>query len=292
MPASQPIRAMAARLVAGTALAVALVVLPAGRGVAQPVDLPLPVAAGDRLPAGVKIADSTAGPVYVDAGGHVLYGMDMRTVLRSGVNPAMYCQDACTRDWQPMLAPAGSLPNVAYPIGNHDRGGSENPGHVAPAPARAAIFYDDPQKAPDWTIIAGPQGPQWVYKGWHLVYTRRGDGPGSIAYDGADNFTWNTLKFVPPAPKIKAPAGVRPQLLDRTYVLADAHGRLLFSGQCGKDCAKWQPMQGGMAVGPVGEWKVRLVGDKPQWLYRGKPVFVNSEDDPTAIPAGAALLRP
>ena len=58
-------------------------------------------------------------------------------------------------------------------------------------------------------MIAGPAGPQWVYKGWHTVYVRNGDGCASTRFDGAENQTWNTLKFVPPMPVVEAPAGIR-----------------------------------------------------------------------------------
>jgi predicted lipoprotein with Yx(FWY)xxD motif len=272
--------------------------LPISPVAAQPADLPVPVASKDALPAGIKVAKIRNGEVYVDARGRVLYGMDMRTLLYEAPDPAQHCADACAQVWEPVLAPAGSRPNIVYPAGNHDlvatrsqtAAGKENPANGS-EPAQST-FYNQPQKAPDWTIIAGPQGPQWVYKGWHLVFTRRGDRPGSTAFDGAENFTWNTLKFVPPVPDVIAPQGIKPIFVDGAYQLVDEAGNALFSGKCAKDCARWVPLSAGMAAAPMGDWRVANAGDTPQWSYRGKPVFVSHEDDPKQIPAGGAPLRP
>jgi len=42
----------------------------------------------------------------------------------------------------------------------------------------------------------------------------------------------------------------------------------------------------------MGAWQVSTAVDAPQWIYRGKPVFVSQEDDPKQVPAGAVILRP
>jgi predicted lipoprotein with Yx(FWY)xxD motif len=153
-----------------------------------------------------------------------------------------------------------------------------------------ANFYGNPQKAPDWTVIEGPQGPQWVYKGWHMVFVRKGDKPGSAAFEGAGNMTWNTLKYVPPAPKIIAPVEVSTAFVAGAYALVDKEGRLLFTGSC-DDCTGWRPFGGALASRGVGEWAVSRDADTPQWLYRGKPVFV-AQGTGADLPAGAAVLRP
>ena len=90
-----------------------------------------------------------------------------------------------------------------------------SPGHTltppagqsaAPAPSSGAAAsgseFIQNQKAPDWTVIQGAQGPQWVYKGWHMVFVRKGEAPGSAAHEGDGNLSWNTMKFVPPVPKV------------------------------------------------------------------------------------------
>ena len=152
------------------------------------------------------------------------------------------------------------------------------------------------QNAPDWTVIAGPQGPQWVYKGWHMVYVRKGDRPGSTAHDGADEQTWNTLKFVPPVPQITAPASVTTLFAGGAYALADRGGKLLFTGKCGQaqsgPCSGWTPLTAPMAGRGLGEWTVSLAGDNPQWAWRGQPVFVSQESDLQSVPSGGKVLRP
>jgi predicted lipoprotein with Yx(FWY)xxD motif len=224
--------------------------------------------------------------------------MDMRTLLRAGPDTSKYCQGACVEVWEPLLAPAGSTPNIAFPLGFGDR---RQPARlIGGAPATASVGQrPDPlaemarnQKAPDWTIIQGPQGPQWVYKGWHMVFVHKGDQPGSAAYDGAENMTWNTLKYVPPVPKVVAPVNVSTAFIDGGYALVGKDGRLLFSGNCGNDCAGWRPFTGPLASAGVGDWAVSRDTDAPQWLYRGQPVFIAEGAKPDDVPAGAKVLRP
>lgn len=245
--------------------------------VAQPADLPIAPATTSEFPPGVKVAKLPGGAVYTDAKGRTLYGMDMRTLLRWSPNPALHCTAACAESWEPMLAPAGSKPNIAYPTGN-----------------RAALPEGmvRPERAPDWTIIDGAQGPQWVYKGWHMVFTRKGDQPGSTEFEGAEDMVWNTLKFVPPAPKPEAPGNVSTVLHDGAYAFADTNGRLLFSGTCQSDCGQWAPLSAGLASRGLGDWTVSRSGPQPQWLYRGKPVFISQEAEAAGVPAGAEILRP
>ncbi len=251
--------------------------------VAQPVDLPIPVANLDRLPATVHILRLPGGAVYADADGHVLYGMDMRTLIREGVDPAQHCIGDCAATWKPLLAPPGSEPTISFPR-HYGKG-------IVELPRSASTTSALPLPA-DWGIIAGPQGPQWVYKNWHMVFVRRGDRPGSTAFDGAEEQTWNTLKFIPPIPKVIAPGNVQPIAVKGDYILADADGHALFTGSCAQSCAGWQPLGAGMASAAIGEWTVNTRGDAPQWLWRGKPVFVSQEDDPKQIPASTQPLKP
>ncbi|MDG2002992.1 MAG: hypothetical protein P8J20_06625, partial [Novosphingobium sp.] len=162
----------------------------AGPALAQPVDLPIPPAKTSEYPTGISVAENDAGPVYVNQQGQTLYGMDLRTVQRWAPDGVSYCSTRCS-EWEPVLAPADSKPNIAYPRGFGPRRRAEQ------AKLAAKGYHAQPQKAPDWTVIEGPHGLQWVYKGWHMVYTRKGDQQGSTQHDGASNFIWNTLKFVP-----------------------------------------------------------------------------------------------
>lgn len=276
---------------------------------AQPVDLPIPAATTDSYPAGISVRETPAGPVYVDARGLTLYGLDMRTVRRWAPDPTRYCKDACAQVWEPVLAPADAKVNIMFPqgFGDRSRAAAKPAGAAAPAspaaqprlqgeraPGQAALQegFVLPQRAPDWTVIEGPGGPQWVYKGWHMVYTRKNDRPGSTAHDGEDQFTWNTLKFVPPVPSIVAPTTVGTVFAAGRYAFAAKDGRVLFTGACGDACSAWEPLAGGYASRGVGEWAISRAGDRPQWTWRGKPVYVSRADDPLAVPENAEVLRP
>ncbi len=280
-----------------------------GTAHAQPADLPIPPAATTDYPIGISVRKLDGGSIYVDANGQTLYGMDMRTLARFGPDPAQYCQEDCARDWEPVLAPEGSKPNIAFPQGFSHRiqqallsgkqfrpGGGSSGQRPAPAKGGDAVntdeFYSNPQQAPDWTIIEGPQGPQWVYKGWHMVFIRKGEKPGSVEFEGHDDLTWNTLKFIPPVPEIVAPKRVSAKFVEGTYVMANEEGRLLFTGRCRNNCSSWEPFGAGMANRGVGSWKVDLTADTPLWTYRGKPVFVSNTAEPELLPKGAKLLRP
>ncbi len=260
-------------------LAIALLALPT-IAIAQPADLPIPAATTDKYPDGVRVVAAKSGTVYANKKGQLLYGMDMRTLLRWGPDPAKYCSAACAENWIPLLAPKEAVPNIEYPRGF---GGPQSP--VRPGFVR-------PQGAPDWTIIEGAQGPQYVYKGWHLVFVRKAAKAGAADFDGAEARTWNTLKFVPPVPVINAPVGVKPVFADGAYALADKDGRMLYSGKCAKDCAGWVPLGGGAASAGIGEWTISNNGDAPQWHFRGSPVFVSSGDTPDSVPAEGKVLRP
>ena len=262
-----------------TCIAAALTALAAPPVSAQPADLPVPPATTTSYPAGVKIARLPSGAVYANRNGQTLYGMDMRTVLRWAPDAAQFCQAEGQKDWEPLLAPAGSAVNIQFP-----RGGGPN--------AQPPAGFVQPRTAPDWTIIAGPQGPQWVYKGWHMVYVRKGSRAGFTEFDGAHSSTWNTLKFVPPVPQVSAPMGIRPLFVAGEYVLADKDGRVLFTGACRSDCQSWTPLSARMAGTVTAPWSIDRQADRPQWLYRGKPVFFSPEGDPQLIPAGAQALQP
>jgi predicted lipoprotein with Yx(FWY)xxD motif len=249
---------------------------------AQPADLPIPAATTKVYPPGVAVNRKLPVPVYVDRRGRTLYGMDMRTVLRWSPDAAQFCGDACLADWEPLLAPAGAIPNIRFPEG---AGRSLPDGAINPLATR----FIDNRTAPDWTVIAGPRGAQWVYKGWHLVFTRKGKTRASAEFDGAESLIWNTLKFVPPVPEFVAPPGVGLTPVGGDYVFSDAGGNLLFTGTCAADCSDWTPLPAAMLSKGVGAWKVNLTGDRPQWQYSGAPVFVS---DGAALPIGAALLRP
>lgn len=257
---------------------IAAACLPAAAALGQPADLPIPAATTTAYPPGVTVGKVAGLPIYVGPGGVTLYGMDMRTLLREGPDPSQYCQGECAAAWTPLLAPAGAKVTLVYP-------GVRSPVKAPP---------DDPvpnQKAPDWAVIHGPQGPQWVYKGWHMVFVRKGEAAGSARHEGAEDRRWNTLKYRPPLPRLVVPVNVATAFVAGGYALVDSRERLLFSGRCPRGCT-WQPFAGGLASRGLGEWTVLRDGDGPQWAYRGKRVYVAAGSDVIDLPRGAAVLRP
>lgn len=298
---------------------------------AQPADLPIPAAASDEFPAGISVSKAKSGPIYVDAKGRTLYGLDLRAIVSRTAQGPKYCSGPCLEEWEPLLAPPGSKPTIVPQQGFGGGGGGGQgqggqgqggqggqaaaPGQAgqsaaqgqaqgaAQAPAQAQAQAQGggqnrtgsttgAQPEADWGIIEGPAGPQYVYKRWHMVFVRKGDKPGQTDKDGHDKYVWNTLKYVPPVPKLTAPTTVASAFQDGSYVLTNKQGRVLFTGNCTKDC-RWVPLQAGAAGrGLGGEWTVDRSGDTPQWVYRGKPVYVSQEDDPLQAPAAGTVLRP
>lgn len=286
-------------------MALATAPLAATGALAQPADLPIPAAASTELPAGISIAKTKSGSVYVDAKGHTLYGMDMRTLIPRTANSLKYCSGPCLDEWEPLLAPPDSKIDNSAAADPYNRilqaqgqgaGGARQGGQGQQATGggggnNTGRSTGEAQNVPDWTVVDGPKGPQWSYKRWHLVFTHKGDKPGQIDKDGYDDHVWNTLKFVAPVPKLMAPTTVASARQGDSYVLTDKQGRLLFTGKCADNC-RWVPLQAGAAGTGVGEWTVDRSGDTPQWLYRGKPVYVSQEDDPLQAPAAGSALRP
>lgn len=211
------------------------------------------LAQGQERPAGVSIGQTKSGAVFVDARGMTLYALNARLAgSRSGAS-LKYCVGPCTSVWSPLAAQANS-------------------------PAAGL-----------WTVVDGAQGPQWAYKG-NPVFTYLQDKvPGSRAGDGYDDL-WTAIAYVPPPPQIVAPASVTVAFVDGAYIMTDRKGRALFTGSCASGCE--QPLVGGMASVPIGDWKVTRSGDRPQWTYRGKAVYVSQNEHKTQVPDGVAVLRP
>jgi predicted lipoprotein with Yx(FWY)xxD motif len=214
------------------------------------------MAAQTDAPPGVSPARSGLGAIYADAQGMTLYAMNQRQArARSGV-ALKYCAGPCAAIWTPLTATADTAP-----IG-------------------------------DWTVVEGAQGPQWAFKG-DPVFTYAADhAPGSTAGDGYDDL-WSAIRYVPPAPTLKAPSIVQPVFVDGAYFLADGAGHPLHtstaSAQCGANCT---PLGAGLANRDIGDWTVLRDGDRPHWAYRGKPVYVGTADDLAHLRAAGELLRP
>lgn len=205
-------------------------------------------------PATVSVGKTPAGPVYVDTARKTLYTMSIRWArARTGVG-IEYCAAACLAAWTPLLAGAN-----AKPVG-------------------------------DWTVIAGPKGPQWAFQR-NPVFTFNADAqPGDVKGDGYD-YLWSTLLYVPLKPELVAPPSVAATPVKGENILTDIGGHALFTAT-GTLAASFAPFAAAMASRPVGEWTVLRDRDVPQWAWRGKAVFVSREPVPTNVPVDAEVLKP
>ena len=212
------------------------------------------VSADESRPQGVAVRQTKSGAMFVDARGMTLYALSARLAgSRSGA-PLKYCVGPCTAVWSPLVAPAN-----AQPLG-------------------------------DWKVIDGAQGAQWSYKGNPVFTYIKDDAPGSTAGDGYEDL-WKVLAYIPPAPTIVAPASVTVAYVEGHYIMTDREGRALFTTKDKCSAACEQPLLAGMASQPVGDWKVARDGDRPQWTYRGKPVYVTRDERRTRVPDEGVALR-
>ncbi|HEX7874288.1 MAG TPA: hypothetical protein VF475_15355 [Sphingobium sp.] len=210
----------------------------------------------DNRPAAIRIGQSSLGAVHTDAQGRTLYAMDMRTLRsRYGVGTD-YCKGPCAETWTPLPAAQGA----------------------------AAIGR--------WTVVKGATGPQWAWNGNPVFTYAKDAGAGSVAGNAYEDM-WNVIAYVPPPPRVVAPATIRPAYAADGYLLANGDGRLLFSAVGGMaDSGQWTPLNAGLASQPVGQWQVSRDGDRPHWLFKGQPVYVAQGKSPSDLPGGTAPLRP
>lgn len=213
-----------------------------------------PAAPARGYPAPVSVGNTPVGPVYVDATRKTLYTMSLRWAqARTGVG-IEYCASACLAAWTPLVA----APD-AKPIG-------------------------------DWTIIAGPKGPQWAFRRNPVFSFNADSQPGDVKGDGYD-YLWSTLLFVPPKPELVAPPSVAATPVKGENILTDTGGRALFT-VAGAVAVSFIPFAAAMASRPVGEWTVLRDRDVPQWAWRGKAVFVSHEAISTNVPADGEVIKP
>lgn len=248
---------------------------------AQPRDLPVSPATSAQLPAGIGVRKTPGGQIYVDARGRTLYGLDISTLALEMRSPYDYCTGRCAELWEPVTPPPGLPPTPAVPVV-----------FLRLLAARGPL-----QLGPDWTVSKGASGPQLMFRVANLVFTRKGDRPGVVARDGADDGLWNVLYHVPPVPKVVAPAGVAPVLVDGVYALADGEQHLLFTmkegHKCNAPCVRPMPFRASLIGRGVGDWTIARGGDFAQWQYRGQPVFVGEGlPKSTDLPKDTAILRP
>jgi predicted lipoprotein with Yx(FWY)xxD motif len=213
-----------------------------------------PNGAAEGHPQEVAFRDSPLGLIYTDPQGRTLYQMKMGQ-LRYWGTPETYCTGPCATVWKALAAPA-----EAKPIGA-------------------------------WHVVNGAQGPQWAY-GKFPVFTFAGDkAPGDLnGHEYEDMFM--AIGYIPPPPPVKAPGSVAPLFVGhKEYVLA-YRGQPLYGYAGERDCAavcdNLMPLAAGMGSKNIGDWAVLSGGDRDQWTYRNKRVFVatsSSQDilDPSAV---------
>lgn len=198
------------------------------------------------------MGETPQGPVYVDGKQRTLYAMSLRWARACSGVGIEYCGAACLAAWTPLAAP-----EAAKPIG-------------------------------EWSVIAGPAGPQWAYARNPVFVFKADKAPGDLGGEGWDEL-WSTLSYVPSAPALVAPPGIAVKAVEGRNLLADAAGHPLFVSAERPGAA---PLPAGMASRAIGEWSVLRGSDLPQWAWRGRPVWVSASTDPRALPAGAEAIRP
>jgi predicted lipoprotein with Yx(FWY)xxD motif len=213
--------------------------------------------ADDGHPADISSGKTDSGLAYTDSRGMTLYSMNLRYVsyVAQGGDALKYCSGECAKSWIAAKAPAD-----AKPIG-------------------------------PWKVVDGTEGPQWSYKGDPL-FTYAGDSaPGSTGGKDRDNL-FNLLTYIPPVPRVTAPAPVKTVFVGEAYILEDGQGHALFTidESCGADCRNWIPFAAGMASRSIGDWKISREGDRLQWEYRGRLVYVSQEEQPTRAPSKGTVL--
>jgi predicted lipoprotein with Yx(FWY)xxD motif len=210
-----------------------------------------------EYPAQVAIGQSKRGQIFVDGRGKALYVLNKRTAFGRSGSDILYCATSCGQKWSPLAAPAD-----AKPIGQ-------------------------------WKVVKGISGPQWTYKE-DLVFTFNDDTVDTLGGDGYDDI-FKAIAFIPSAPKLTAPANVKPLFSDGAYVLADMQGHALYvrnKQRCDANCEQAQPFAAGLANRDIGAWTVSRQGEYARWAYRGQPVYINVNDASGRAPAYGIALRP
>lgn len=201
--------------------------------------------------------DFPGGQIYATRSGQKLYAMNIRFVGARTGERLKYCSGPCATIWRPLVPPAG-----AEPIGH-------------------------------WTIVTAAEGPQWAYRG-NPVFTYVEDkNPEDARGQGYQNF-WRVIAHVPARPKLVAPKPVDVTFHRGAFLFTDGSRHLLYvdGRPCALTCDERLPLAAGMISARVGEWSVVTREDRPQWAYRGKPVFVSKAVTPADLEEGQTILMP
>jgi predicted lipoprotein with Yx(FWY)xxD motif len=211
------------------------------------------VAVNVEVPAGVSVAKTSLGPTLVQNKGLTLYYFDLDQISPG----ASTCNADCAATWPPLIASLG-----AQPVGQ-------------------------------WKTLKRDDGSsQWAYQGKPLYLFAADVRPGDVKGDGLQRF-WHAVKIEPPLPDIPHPSGVSFVRSGSGYILADYHGRALYTkssseGACDSERA------GAYSVYPAPvlakssrNWSITTDANGIRyWKYKGKALFTYEGDAKPADRAG------
>jgi predicted lipoprotein with Yx(FWY)xxD motif len=210
--------------------------------------------ADDVMPAGVGTQKTAYGDVLADAHKMTLYAFDQDKAGKSA------CTGPCADVRVPLAAP-----RVAHPAG-------------------------------DWTIVTRDDGSkQWAYKGQPLYGFTGDHAPGDLNGVGGD---WKAVMVN----SAFMPAGVAIKTTDYGPTFTTSDGRTLYMevsffynagangtprhqsspppSACAGECAQtWTPLIAPAEAKPAGDWTTVMRDDgKPQWAWKGHPLFLYARD--------------
>lgn len=123
-----------------------------------------------------------------------------------------------------------------------------------------------------WKPETTSRGMVWTYKG-SPVFSFNADGRlGEAGGDGFEDI-FGTIEYVPARPSFDAPPPAALRYRKGQWVLTDDQGRFLYTGGGG------EPLVTGLAARPRGDWSIVAAGDRMQWAYKRRPVFVAAQVD-------------
>jgi predicted lipoprotein with Yx(FWY)xxD motif len=215
-----------------------------------------PAGAVGGHPAEVTFRDSPMGLIYTALDGRSLYVMKVYRLRYAGAAET-YCTGACTLAWKALPAPAD-----AKPVGA-------------------------------WTVVTGPQGPQWAY-GKRPVFLFSGDKQSGDLNGHERDDIFLAINYVPPAPTTPAPGGIEPLFVNHREYVFSYQGRPVYGygpgASCAEGCKGLTPLAAPLGAKNIGDWTIIRHDGGSLWTYAGKRLFVAANDD-AAIMDAAAMVR-
>ncbi len=197
------------------------------------------VVADGGTPAEVIAQKTGAGIYLTDKDGKSLYTY----IADEAVPGKSACEDACAKNWPPVMATATAAPS------------------------------------PDWSFATRRDGSkQWAYKGKPLYRYIRDTGPWAMLGEGAAN-SWY-VAFEPAT--TPADITIHESLLGRVFADASGMTLYTFAGdskgkaECRDKCLDgWQPLWFPAIGSSGGDWTAATRPDgRKQWAYKGRPLYL------------------